>query len=207
MKQDLTPRISTLAGPENYCYWNGEERYEPPRDTGHVFRDKVAFARQIMKDYPNGRDLDLQGWPTKVGLACAIGQDGFGWIHLDALQRFWTRFPHIGGIWFGENVELGSHVTIDRGAIGSTIIGSGVKIDNGVHVGHNAVIRDHTLVTAHAVIGGSAHIGRDCWIGLGAIIREHITVGNGATIGMGAVVVKDVPAGETWVGNPARKLR
>jgi UDP-3-O-[3-hydroxymyristoyl] glucosamine N-acyltransferase len=81
-----------------------------------------------------------------------------------------------------------------------------VKIDNGVHIGHNAHIGRESILTAHCVIGGSAKLGKRVWVGLGAQIKNQITVGDDAVIGMGAIVVKDVPAGVTVVGNPAKEL-
>ncbi len=204
----MTPDISRFAGPDNYCYWNGDPRHEPPEDAGKVYRDKAEFAQRIIDDHPNGLPGPIIGGQEYFhGEGCVIGGPGFGWVMLDKLERFWNRFPDIGGVWFGASVELGSNITIDRGSIRDTTIGPGVKIDNGVHVGHNAFIGANTRIAAHAIIGGSAVIGTKCWIGLGAIIKEQLVIGDGATIGMGAIVLKDVRAGETWVGNPARKLR
>ena len=204
----LTPEDSRYASVTNYCWWNGEARFRPYYNVGHVFETREAFAKQVIRDYPHGLPpAEIKGFVYTHGTGCAIGGDGFGWIHLDQLERFWTRFPHIGGVWFGENVELGSNVTIDRGAIGDTEIGDGVKMDNGVHIGHNAQIGRNTLITAHAIVGGSAVVGRDCYLGLGSIIKNHVKVGNGVTIGMGAIILEDVPNGETWIGNPGRKLR
>lgn len=206
--RELTPATSQVSGPDNYCWWNGEYSTEPHESAGYVFRDKATFARQVYADYPDRLpEPIISGSVYTHGLGCVVGGDGFGWVKLDKLERFWTRFPHIAGVTFGDNVELGSNVTIDRGVLEDTYIDNGVKIDNGVHVGHNVLIGRNTRIAAHAIIGGGAIIGADCWIGLGAIIKEHVTVGRGATIGMGAIILEDVPAGETWVGNPAHKLR
>ncbi len=201
---ELTPAPSKRAGPSNYCWWNEEPRYQPLGNPGWVFLTKEGMADQIREDYPDGRRPIITGEPATIGEGTVIGGDGFGW--LKGLVG-WQRFPHIGGVWFGFNVEIGSNVTIDRGALADTEIGTGVKIDNGVHIGHSAWVGKDTLITAHAILGGSTTIGFDCWIGLGAIIKEHVVIGDGAIIGMGAIVLEDVPAGETWVGNPARKLR
>lgn len=195
----LSPATKEIAGPENYTWWNGEGP-EPYR-AGYVFFSKGEIAEQIYQDYPNGRPVTITGKPSYVGEGAVIGGPGFG-FYGDPPRRF----PQIGGIVFGVDVEVGANATIDRGAIGNTIIGNDVKIDNGVHVGHNARIGDRSILTAHCVIGGSAVIGADCWIGLGAQVRNYVSVGAGAVVGMGAIVVKDVPAGITVVGNPARIL-
>lgn len=204
--KELTPATSQACGSKQYCYWNGEQRYAPPSYAGFVFSDKELFAMQIYNDYPNGLPgVEINGNPYRHGEGCVVGGKGFGWLKDQYGSPY--RFPHIGNVWFGYNVELGSNVTIDRAAVGTTMIMHDVKIDNGVHVGHNAVIGTRTLIAAHAIIGGSAHIGTDCWIGLGAIIKEHVTIGDGVTIGMGAIILQDVPDGETWIGNPGKKLR
>ena len=201
----LTPTISTLCGSTNYCYWNGEQRYVPPNYAGFVFSDKELFARRIYNDYPNGLpEVTVYGGAYRHGEGCVIGGSGFGWLKNKYGSPY--RFPHIGNVWFGRNVDLGSNVTIDRAGVGTTMIANDVKIDNGVHVGHNAYVGPRSLLTAHCIIGGSAYIGADCWIGLGAIIKEHVRVGDGVIIGMGAIVLEDVPSGETWVGNPAHRL-
>ena len=193
--KDLTPAALHEAGPENYTWWSGKG--DPDITTpGFVFFGKDAFADQVYKDFPEKEQQFPEGEGT------VIGGEGFGWYGDPP-----KRFPHIGGVQIGTGVEIGSNVTIDRGALADTIIGHHVKIDNGVHVGHNAVIGDRSILTAHCVIGGSAVIGEDVWVGLGALIKNKVKVGNGATIGMGAVVVKDVPAGVTVVGNPAKELK
>lgn len=114
--------------------------------------------------------------------------------------------PHQGNVVIGEGVEIGAQTCIDRAVNGSTVIGDGVKVDNLCHLGHGCKIGRHTLIVAGSVIGGSATIGDRCFIGMGALIKNKVTIGDDVTIGMGAVVTKDVPYGETWVGNPARKL-
>jgi len=195
----LSPAPKETADYWNYTWHNGKGDY--PINAGYVFKSKELMAEQINSDYPSGKPLVIKGCPERLGENSVIGGDGFGWYGTPP-----KRFPHIGGIVFGEEVEIGSCTTIDRGSLGDTVIGSYVKIDNGVHVGHNAVVGDRSILTAHCIIGGSASIGEDCWIGLGAIIKNQIKVGDGATVGMGAIVVKDVPAGVTVVGNPARIL-
>jgi len=130
-------------------------------------------------------------------------EDGFGFVEIDGE---WKRFPHYGEIWIGEGVEIGRNTCIDRGSLSDTVIGDGTKIDNLVHIGHNAKIGKRCLITAGVIVGGSAVVGDDCYLGIGAVIRNGIRIGNGSTVGMGAVVVKDVPAGQTVIGNPAKQM-
>lgn len=196
----LTPAPKHAAWQFNYTWYNGKG--DIPIHAGYCFTDKAEFAEQIYKDYPDGLPAPtIKNKAHTIGEGTIIGGEGFGWYGNPP-----KRFPHIGGVSIGTNVEIGSNVTIDRGALSNTIIFHDVKIDNGVHVGHNAVIREGSILTAHCVIGGSARIGVGCWIGLGALIKNQIRVGNNVTVGMGAVVLKDVPDGVTVVGNPARIL-
>ncbi len=138
-----------------------------------------------------------------IGANCTLGLCGFGYIWDEG---HWLRFPHIGGVVIESDVEIGSNVCIDRGSIGNTHIRQGVKIDNLVHIAHNADIGEHTLIVAGAVIGGSVKIGKKCFIGMNASIKNGVTIGDNVTVGAGAVVLKDIPDGETWAGVPAKKL-
>ncbi len=140
----------------------------------------------------------------KHGSNCVIGSSGFGYERDE--NGIPVRMPHLGNVVIGENVEIGSNVCVDRAVIGSTVIGDNVKIDNLVHVAHGAKIGKNTLIVAGAVIGGSVDIGENCFIGMNASIKNKVKIGNNVTIGAGAVVLKDVPDGETWIGNPAKKL-
>ena len=97
-------------------------------------------------------------------------------------------------------------MVIDRGSWRDTVIGSGTKINNLVHIAHNVITGKHCLIAAGAKICGSVDIGNFAEIWTGANIKEHIKIGEGAVIGMGAVVIRDVPPHTTVVGNPARKL-
>ena len=195
----LSPAKKEDAKHWHYTWWNGKG--DSPTNAGFVFDTKEGMAEQVYRDFPDGKRMDMKGHTPSVGVNTVIGGDGFGWYGSPP-----KRFPHIGGVWIGKEVEIGSCTTIDRGALGDTTIGSYVKIDNGVHIGHNATIGERTLLTAHCVIGGSAVIGADCWIGLGAQIKNQIVIGDGVIVGMGAIVLRDVPDGATVVGNPARIL-
>ena len=120
-----------------------------------------------------------------------IGLDGFGYARNELGEL--EKFPHIGGVLIEDNVEIASNTTVQRGALGETVIRQGTKIDSHVHVGHNSITARHTVVTAHAMIGGSVQIGDYTWVGAGAMLKNGITIGSHAVVGLGAVVVKDVP--------------
>jgi UDP-3-O-[3-hydroxymyristoyl] glucosamine N-acyltransferase len=148
--------------------------------------------------------------PVIIGKHCTVksgavlGGIGFGFEKDENGNLF--RFPQIGNLFIGDYVEIGANTCIDRGALSDTVIGDHCKINNLCHIAHNNKIGKNVVITAQVNISGSNVIENGVWIAPNASIRGWLTIGKGATIGMGAVVTKDVPAGETWVGNPARKL-
>ncbi len=169
-----------------------------------------------MKSYSNEQRLKFSSerkplhpeniihWSAIIGPGTVIGGDGFGYARSgdDTL----VKMPHTGNVVIDENVEIGSNTCIDRAVEGSTVIGSGTKIDNLVHIAHGVKIGKNCLIVAGVVIGGSCEIGDNCYIGMGALIKNKIRIGKNAVIGMGAVVLKDVPDGATIIGNPGREL-
>jgi UDP-3-O-[3-hydroxymyristoyl] glucosamine N-acyltransferase len=133
-----------------------------------------------------------------------LGVDGFGFTWSDGAHR---KIPQVGGCVVGEDVEIGANVTIDRGSIGSTEVGSGVKIDNLVHLGHNVRVGDHTVIVAQVGVSGSTTIGQRATLAGQAGFAGHIRIGDGATVAAQAGVFGDVPAGATYSGYPARPHR
>jgi UDP-3-O-[3-hydroxymyristoyl] glucosamine N-acyltransferase len=105
-----------------------------------------------------------------------------------------------------ENVEIGSNTCIDRGALGNTIVRSGAKIDNLVHLAHNVVVGCNALVIANSMIGGSTVIEEGAWIAPSVSVMNQVSIGKSSILGMGAVVIKDVADGAVMVGNPAKAL-
>jgi len=140
-----------------------------------------------------------------IGPNCSIGFEGFGFEPDE--DGTYHRFPHIGKVIIGDDVEIGANTCIDRGALGDTIIGAGTKIDNLVHVAHNVRIGKNCMIIALTCLGGGVIIEDGVYVGIGASVRNQITIGEKAFIGMGAVVVKDVDPGITVIGNPAKPRR
>jgi UDP-3-O-[3-hydroxymyristoyl] glucosamine N-acyltransferase len=134
-----------------------------------------------------------------------IGADGFGYQRNE--NGVFEKFPHIGGVLIEDDVEIGANTCIDRGALGNTIIKTGAKIDNLVHIAHNVVIGKHSAVIANTMIGGSTVIGDFSWVAPSVSLRDQIKIGNNVTVGMGAVVTKNIPDSETWTGSPAKPLK
>jgi UDP-3-O-[3-hydroxymyristoyl] glucosamine N-acyltransferase len=128
---------------------------------------------------------------SRIGNRClvhpgvVIGADGFGNAR-DGGQ--WVKVPQVGGVLIGDDVEIGANTTIDRGALGDTIIEDGVRLDNQIQIAHNVVIGAHTAIAACTGIAGSTHIGKRCMIGGGTGIGGQLTIGDDIVIaGFGMV--------------------
>lgn len=139
-----------------------------------------------------------------IKTGAVLGGAGFGFEKDNKGNLF--RFPQIGSLVIGHDVEVGANTCIDRGALSDTIIGNHVKINNLCHIAHNNIIGDNVEITACVNISGGNIIEDHVWLSPNSSIVGYVNIGKGAIVGMGAVVVKDIPAGETWVGNPAHKL-
>jgi len=129
-----------------------------------------------------------------------VGADGFGLVHRDGVQH---RIPHAGDVVIGDDVEIGACSCVDRAKVGSTRIGSGVKIDNLVQVAHNVTIGEGSIICAQAGIAGSAQLGRYVVLGGQAGIRDNITLADGVMAAACSCIPQDVPAGARVAGVPA----
>lgn len=118
-----------------------------------------------------------------------IGSDGFGNA---PYQGRWVKIPQIGSVIIGNDVEIGSSTTIDRGALANTIISDGVKIDNQCQIAHNVFIGEHTAMAGASNVAGSAKIGKSCIIGGGAIINGHITIVDNVIITGNSMVMRSI---------------
>jgi UDP-3-O-[3-hydroxymyristoyl] glucosamine N-acyltransferase len=108
-----------------------------------------------------------------------IGADGFG---LADNNGEWVKVPQIGTAIIANDVEVGANTTIDRGAVGDTLIGNGVKLDNLIQIGHNVQIGEHTAIAACTAVAGSARIGKHCAIGGCVGIVGHLEIADNVTI-------------------------
>ena len=126
-----------------------------------------------------------------------VGADGFGYVRDD---MGYHKFPQIGTVVIEDDVELGAHTCVDRGALGRTRIGRGTKIDNLVQVGHNVDIGERVVIASQTGISGSVIIEDDCVIGGQVGFGDHIRVQSGAVIGSKAGILpgKIVRPGVWW---------
>lgn len=130
-----------------------------------------------------------------------IGSDGFGFITVDGRHQ---KVPQVGNVIVGDDVEVGANTTIDCATTGSTIIKSGTKIDNLVHVAHNVVIGENCYLVAFAGIAGSAKIGNNVTFAGKSGSAGHLTIGDNCVFAAKSGVIGDVPAGSFYAGFPAR---
>lgn len=137
-----------------------------------------------------------------IGCCNVIGGDGFGYVK-NNYNGSYEQFPHFGGVIIENNVHIGNNNCIDRGSLKDTIIKSGVKIDNLVHIAHNVEIGENSLIIACSMIAGSVIIGKNTWISPSSTIRNAITIGENSLIGLGSTVTKSVSNNQTVLGNPA----
>lgn len=144
------------------------------------------------------------GRRVRVHAGAVIGGDGFGYVLDAGIQR---KIPQVGQVIIDDDVEIGANVTIDRGALGPTIIGKGTKIDNLVQIGHNVIIGEHCLVVAQVGIAGSTRIGSDTTLAGQVGLAGHIKVGNKVIIAAQSGVMHDIPDGGKWLGSPAQPDR
>lgn len=154
-----------------------------------VIRERCVIGRRVIL-HPN----------------VTIGADGFGFHPLPG-GRGLLKVPQIGWVEISDDVEIGANSCVDRGKFGATVIGEGTKIDNLVQIGHNCRIGRFCVIAGCAGLAGSVTLGDGVQIGGGAGIADHVTIGSGAAVAGGAGVIRDIPAGELWIGMPAQERR
>ena len=136
-----------------------------------------------------------------------LGTDGFGYVPGAAAGGGHLKIPHVGRCVIGDDVEIGANSCVDRGSVDDTVVGSGTKIDNLVHVAHNVRIGARCLIMAQVGIAGSSRIEDDVILAGQAGIADHLTIGKGARVLVQGGVMHDVPPGETVWWTPAKPHR
>ena len=154
----------------------------------HLFPSVTLYARTQIGDR------------TRIHAGTVVGADGFGYV-FDAGAHL--KIPQVGWVIIHEDVEIGANTTIDRGALGPTVIGRGTKIDNLVQIGHNVVVGDNCLVVSQVGIAGSTRLGNFVTLAGQVGLAGHLKIGNRAIVVAQSGVMNNIPEGEKWMGSPA----
>ena len=137
---------------------------------------------------------------------CVLGADGFGFVRSG---DHYEKFPQIGRVEIGDDVEIGANSCVDRAALGVTEIGDGAKLDNLVHIGHNCRIGRHVVIAAQTGLSGGVVVEDYAVIGGQVGIGDKARIESGAVLGSGCGILtsKIVRKGQVVWGTPARPLK
>jgi len=141
---------------------------------------------------------------VRIHSGTVVGSDGFGYVQDGGVHR---KVPQIGSVMIRDDVEIGANVTIDRGALGPTIIGRGTKIDNLVQIAHNVTIGEHCLVVSQSGVAGSSKLGNYVVLAGQVGIAGHLKIGNHVSVAAQSGVMRSIPDGEKWLWSPAQPDR
>lgn len=167
----------------------------------HIRKDSTIGADTCL--FPNVvvYDRTVIGDRVTIHAGTAIGSDGYGYVFDAGSHR---KVLQVGNVVIHNDVEIGANSAIDRGALGSTVIGAGTKIDNLVHIAHNVVIGRHCLIMGQVGFAGSTHLGDYSVVASQSGIAGHLKLGPQSTVGAKSGVMRDIPAGGTVLGIPAQ---
>jgi len=151
--------------------------------------------------YPNVvlRENVKVGNKVIIHSGSVIGSDGFGYVFEEGRYH---KIPQVGGVIIGDDIEIGSNVSIDRATTGNTIIGKGTKIDNLVQIAHNVKIGENTIIVAQVGIAGSTEVGDFVTLAGQVGIADHVKIGSGTVIGAQSGIASDLTKG-FYTGSPA----
>jgi UDP-3-O-[3-hydroxymyristoyl] glucosamine N-acyltransferase len=169
---------------------------------GCVLGDQVQIGADTLL-YPNVTILErcTLGQRVIVHSGTVIGADGFGFV---PGKEGHHKIPQLGRVVIEDDVEIGANCAIDRGALGETRVGRGVKMDNLVHLAHNVTVGAHSFLVAQVGVAGSTKLGKGVALGGQAGVVGHIELGDGVQVAAQSGVPHSVPAGLTVSGSPAR---
>ena len=144
------------------------------------------------------------GQRVRIHAGTVVGADGFGYVVDSGEHR---KIPQVGGVIIHDDVEIGANVTIDRGALGPTIIGKGTKIDNLVQIAHNVSIGEQCLIVAQVGIAGSTKVGSNTTLAGQVGLAGHLKIGSNVVVAAQSGVMHNIPDGGKWLGAPAQPDR
>jgi UDP-3-O-[3-hydroxymyristoyl] glucosamine N-acyltransferase len=149
------------------------------------------------------------GSRVRIHANSTLGSDGFGYAprKADGKVTGHQKIFHLGRVIVGDDAELGANCCVDRGTFGDTVIGRNAKLDNQVHVGHNATVEEGAILCGGTCLAGSSSVGKYAYVGGLTGIANKVHVGDGASVGACSLLTKDVPPGTAALGNPQREYR
>jgi UDP-3-O-[3-hydroxymyristoyl] glucosamine N-acyltransferase len=161
--------------------------------------DSIIFSNVSIRE-----DCKL-GERVIIHSGTVIGSDGFG-FYTDESGRY-IKIPQIGNVVIEDDVEIGANVTIDRAALGSTILKKGVKIDNLIQIAHNVVIGENTVMAAQSGVAGSTKIGNNVILAAQSGVVGHIEIGDNVIIMAQSGISKSLPKPGAYFGSPAKEIK
>lgn len=179
-------------------------------DNSVILHNSVMMENSLIDEnsliYPNVtiRENCMIGKNVIIHSGTVIGSDGFGYTPDE--KGVYTKVPQIGNVVIQDDAEIGSNVSIDRAAMGSTLIKKGAKIDNLVQIAHNVVIGEHTVISAQTGVSGSAKVGNHCIVAGQVGFVGHIEIADGVIIGAQSGVSKSIKRAGKYFGYPAKEL-
>jgi UDP-3-O-[3-hydroxymyristoyl] glucosamine N-acyltransferase len=141
---------------------------------------------------------------VRIHSGTVVGSDGFGYVLDNGVHR---KVPQIGNVIICDDVELGANVTVDRGALGPTIVGKGTKIDNLVQIAHNVTVGEHCIIVSQVGVSGSTKLGNYVILGGQVGLAGHLKIGNRVSVAAQSGVMNNIPDGEKWIWTPAQPDR
>ncbi|MFT6908675.1 MAG: UDP-3-O-[3-hydroxymyristoyl] glucosamine N-acyltransferase [Oleiphilaceae bacterium] len=205
---DFIRALSFLQTKIGFTTWNKPTEIHPTAIIGQnvVIEDGCYIGENTIIEHNVVLHAGTRiGKNSRIRSCSSIGSDGFGFERLEDGTPL--RFPHLGGVVIGNNVEIGSCTAIACGTLSDTVIEDNAKIDNLVHVAHNCLIKDGAFIIACAELSGGVVVGENAWVAPNSCTHQKINIGDWSLVGLGAVVTKDVPASTVYAGNPAKKIR
>jgi UDP-3-O-[3-hydroxymyristoyl] glucosamine N-acyltransferase len=168
---------------------------------GAVIGPGCRLANDVIV-HPNAvlyQDVTL-GNRVIIHSGAVIGADGFGYRFTEG--RF-VKIPQLGTVEIHDDAEIGACTTVDRGAIGPTIVGAGTKLDNLIMIGHNCELGKHNVFASQVGLAGSCTTGDYVRLGGQVGVKDHVRLNSGCMVGAQSGIHKDIPEGEIWIGYPA----
>ena len=170
-----------------------------------VYDDVEIGSDCILHSHVSVREGIRLGTRVVVQNGAMLGTDGFGFEPDE--RGHLRRIPQVGTVEIGDDVDIQSNACVDRAALGATVVGNGVKIDNLAQIAHGCTVGEHSVICGQVGLAGSTHVGRHVMLGGQVGCSGHIEIGDGAQVAAKSGVIFDLPGGASYGGVPAMELK